>query len=151
MWWQEIGLLLQYAHECATTYFVHGNAPPWHLQCYCVADRSTGASGSLQGCQDHQHALGSWQQCERVFATGGFRVGAPPTERFPLFPGRTGPGNRMRGPGVGSSVREFKSITTDIYGYMDLRSGNHELRFQLSMMEHDRNNAVDRGADHRVS
>ena len=32
-----------------TTYFVHGNVLPWHLHCYCVADRTTGASGFLGG------------------------------------------------------------------------------------------------------
>ena len=47
-------------------------------------------------------------------------IGASPTQRFALFPGRTGPGNRMRGPGVGSSVRELRCVTTDIHGYMEM-------------------------------
>ena len=47
-------------------------------------------------------------------------IGASPTQRFALLPGRTGPGNRMRGPGVGSSVRELKCVTSDIHGYMEM-------------------------------
>ena len=112
MWWQEICLLLlQYAHECATTYFVHGNVPPWHLHCYCVAE--AGRTTNMRS------GVGSSVRACLPLARDRF-IGASPTQRFALFPGRTGPGNRMRGPGVGSSVRELRCVTTDIHGYMEM-------------------------------
>ena len=100
------------------------------LRTLCMAMRHLGICSVIVWLTGLLELLGPFKagrttNMQKVFATGGFMVGAPPTERFPLFPGRTGPGNRMGGPGVGSSVRELKCITTDMYGYMDLRSGNH--------------------------
>ena len=31
---------------------MRGNVPSWHLHCYCVAERTSGASGSLGGCRE---------------------------------------------------------------------------------------------------
>ena len=51
--------------------------------------RTTGASGPL-GCMERVWAMESHIKK---------RVMPPPTQCFPLFPGRTGPGNRVRGSG----------------------------------------------------
>ena len=48
--------------------------------------------------------------CTWQCATLAFALLSPPTQCFPLFPGRTGPGNRMRGSGIGSNVRGCLSL-----------------------------------------
>ena len=51
--------------------------------------------------------------CTWQCATLAFALLSPPTQCFPLFPGRTGPGNRMRGSGKGSNVRGCLSLVGD--------------------------------------
>jgi len=51
----------------------------------------------------------TWQQDEELWSL----VGPPLTKCFPLFPGGTGPGNRMKGSGVGSNVGECLPLAVD--------------------------------------